>query len=295
MDLIDSYYETDQRDSFLLGEVERAEALLAEGEDEQAVLVLAALAEDAEEYVARNCPTTNELQWFSFPSIFERLCYRRVEDDPRELRDVGEPFDRLYADLGLALVRRGDYERATESLKRAVRWNPMGCGYRLDLAELFRTNGDVREWIALSFSVFERASDVRHLARAYANFALYFGQTGQPRLQAAALRCGNRLQTNDPVLAELTELASGTDADPEALTDEEASAALEAEGIPSGANAEVAICLLMCASDAAASGDRALATNLTLRARDLVGAKAAQALMALINEDDDDSEEDADA
>ena len=61
---------------------------------------------------------------------------------------------------------------------------------------------------------------------------------------------------------------------------------LQAEGLPSGANAEVAICLLMCASDAAASGDRDLATMLTVKARDLVGEPAAMALLALIREGD---------
>ena len=281
--------------SQLADDLLRAEGLMAAGEDEQAVILLASMAEDAEHYVEANCPTTETLQWFSFPSIFERLCYRRVEDDPRELRDVGEPLDRLYADLAFALVRRGDYERAAEALKRAVRWNPMGCGYRLDLAELCKTNGDIREWIALSYSVFERASDVRHLARAYANFAEYFGQTGQPRLEAAALRCGRRLALGDPLLTQLCDLTAGSEADPDAISDDEAAELLAAEGIPDGANAEVAICLLMCATDAAAAGDRNTATNLMLRARDLVGSAACKALMQLINEADADVAADAPA
>lgn len=89
-------------------ELNRAEGLLVNGEDQLAADLLARLAEDAEEYVDRNCPTTDELQWFSFPTIFERLAYRRVENDPRELRDVGEPLERLYGDLGFAEVRLGD-------------------------------------------------------------------------------------------------------------------------------------------------------------------------------------------
>ena len=66
-----------------------AESLLLQGQDELAQELLSRLAEDAEEYVDRNCPTTDELQWFSFPTLFERLAYRRVESDPRELRDQG--------------------------------------------------------------------------------------------------------------------------------------------------------------------------------------------------------------
>ena len=101
----------------LSDELLRAEGLLVQGQEELALELLVRLAEDAEEYVDRNCPTTDELQWFSFPTLFERLAYRRVERDPRELRDVGEPLDRLYADLALAYVHCGDYDAAAQALR----------------------------------------------------------------------------------------------------------------------------------------------------------------------------------
>lgn len=267
-------------------ELDAAEGLIAGGQADLAVELLERLAADAEEYVDRNCPTTDEVQWFSFPTIFERLCYRRVEKDPRELRDVGEPLDRLYADLAFALVNEGDYAAATEALRQAVRWNPMGCGYRLDLAELYRTNGDVDEYLALTFSVFERASDVRHLVRAFCNFARHFMDTGADSAAAAALRCARRLDWPDAVPEDLLERAKGTQADPDSLSDEQASSVLAENGLPDGANAEVALCMLMCATDSAASGDRTLATTLTVRARDLVGAPAVKALLELIRSTD---------
>lgn len=272
--------------TILVEDLLRAEGLLLQDEDEQARELLLRLAQDTEEYVDRNCPTTDELQWFSFPTLFERLLYRRVEGDPRELRDVGEPLDRLYADLALVDVRMGEYDHAIEALKQAVRWNPMECGYRLDLADLFRASGNVREWLALAFSVFDRASDVRHLARAYVVFATWFEQSGNAPAAAASLRAARRLDVADPVLAAALDRAKDTTCDPDTLTDEEASDILEAEGLPDGANAEVAICLLMCATDAAAEGDRDLAAMLTVRARDLVGEPAAMALVQLIREGD---------
>ena len=42
----------------------------------------------------------------------------------------------------------------------------------------------------------------------------------------------------------------------------------------------------MCAQDAAAAGERDVATNLTLRARDLVGEPAAMTLLQLIRDTD---------
>lgn len=263
-------------------EILRAEGYLMQDHDEQAVELLSRLAEDAEEYVDRNCPTTETLQWFAFPTIFDRLAYRRVEDDPRELRAIDEPLDRLYSDLALAYVKSGNYEMAIEALKQAIRWNPMDCGARLDLADLFRVTGDAQEYLALTYTVFERASDARHLARAFLTFANYFQVCEKPRTAAAALRAARKLDVADTALSAALDQAAGTERDPDGVTDEEATGLLAAEGLPDGANAEIAICLLMCATDAAAAGDRNAATTFTLRARDLVGEPAAMALLELI-------------
>lgn len=265
-----------------------AEALMIEGQNDEALSVLLGIAEDAEEYVDRNCPTTDEVQWFSFPTIFERLAYRRVEKDPRELRDVGEPMDRLYGDLALAAVHTGDYDIATNALKQAVRWNPMGCENRLNLADLFRMNGDINEYLALTYSVFERASDARHLARAFANFSEYFLVQQKPRTAAAALRAGRRLGVRERALDQALDQAAGTTHDPDLVGDDEARDLLAQEGLPDGANAEIAICLLMCATDAAQAGQQDVATNLTVRARDLVGEEASMALLRLIRQSDAD-------
>ena len=278
----------------LSDELLRAEGLLVQGQEEQALELLARLAEDAEEYVYGNCPTTDELQWFSFPTLFERLAYRRVEGDPRELRDVGEPLDRLYADLALAYVHCGDYDSAAVALRQAVRWNPMGCEHRLNLADLCRISGDLREHLALSYSVFERASEASHLVRAYLNFADYFRAAENPRAAAACLHVARSIDDGDDARVAALDLASGTDADPAGMTDEQAEEILTAEGLPDGANADIAVCLLMCAGDAAAMGDRNVATNLTIRARDLVGEKACMALLELIHSSDEVEGEEAD-
>ncbi len=271
----------------LTEELERAEGLLLQGEGALAGDLLARLADDAEAYVDANCPTTDELQWFAFPTLFERLAYRRVEDDPRELRDVGEPLGRLYSDLALARVHAEDYDGAAAALKAAVRWNPMDCAARLNLADLCRASGDVQEYLALTYSVFERASEATHLARAFVNFAGWFQATEKPRVAAAALRAARNLDVRDGVLAAALDQASGTDRDPDLVTDSEATELLAAEGLPDGANAEIAVCLLMCAGDAASAGARDLAANLALRARDLVGEAAVEALLALIRETDE--------
>ena len=271
----------------LTEEIERAEGLLLQDQAEQAEELLARLADDAEAYVDANCPTTDELQWFAFPTLFDRLAYRRVERDPRELRDVGEPLARLYADLALARVRAEDYEGASAALRAAIRWNPMDCASRLNLADLCRISGDTQEYLALTYSVFERASDARHLARAFVNFSGWFASSDKPRVAAAALRAARALGVTDATLDAALEQAAGTERDPDLVDDAQMEELLAAEGLPDGANAEIAVCLLMCAGDAAAVGARDVATSLTLRARDLVGEPAARALLELIHQSDE--------
>lgn len=281
--------------SQLADELDAAEGLIASGELEYALELLERLASDAEEYVNSNCQTTDEDQWFSFPTPFELLAYRRIEADPRTLHDMGEPLDRLYADYALALTSDGDYAAATRALAQAVRWNPMGCGYRLDLGELYRVDGNMDEYLALSFSVFERASDVRHLIRAYCNFARYYASLGEAQKSAACLRAAQKFDFPDSVLDSLVSDAAGADNDPARLSDEEAAQLLAEDQIPFGANAEIAACLLICAMNAGAENDRNLATMLTVRARDLIGSNAVKALLQTIRETEAEANTDANA
>ena len=74
-----------------------------------------------------------------------------------------------YADLAYIYIQRHEYESARDALKQAVRWNPMNCAHRLNLAEVFRALGDTQEWAALSASVLDRATTPQALARAFAN------------------------------------------------------------------------------------------------------------------------------
>lgn len=267
-------------------DIDYAEGLLAEGELDAARMLLEDLATEVGEYTDAACVATESRQWFSFADPFERLAYRRVERDPRELTQVEVPLDRLYADLGYAYVQKGELESARDALKQAVRWNPMNCAHRLNLAEVFRALGNIREWAALSASVLERAATPLALARAFANLGLYFLSVDKPVAAEGCRRASLRACADG---ADIAALAARLDEEHPGLADRsdgEVDAAVEAEGLATGANAEVAVCLLMCATDAAVGGDRDEATRLTLLARDLIGAPACEALIRLIRESD---------
>lgn len=266
-------------------DIDYAEDLLAEGELETARVLLEELAAEAGEYADTACIATDARQWFSFASPFERLAYRRVERDPRELTQLEAPFDRLYAALAYVYIQKGEYESARDALKQAVRWNPMNCAHRLNLAEVFRALGNTQEWAALSASVLERAATPQALARAFANLGQFFLTVEKPLAAEGCRRAAIRACADDPAATALAAQIDGEHPELADRSDAEVNGAVEAEGLATGANAEIAVCLLMCATDAA-EGDRNEATRLTLLARDLIGAPACEALIRLIRESD---------
>lgn len=264
-----------------------AENFLAQGDTDRALPYLQDLRDAAEDYIAVACPTTDDTQYFSFADEFSWLAYRRVENDPRRLVPAPLPFDHLYADLGYAYIRQNEYTLARDALMQAVRWDPMNCAHRLNLAEVFHALGNAQEWAALSHSVLERASDPVSAARAYANLGCFFlDEDANIGAAAGCAREALRLAEHDALAEHLAERVVIEHPEAAELSDAEARGALEAAGVPAEPNAEMAICLIMCATDAAAQGKTDEATRFTIRARDLVGAPAAKALIQLVREAD---------
>ena len=271
-----------------LEDIQYAENYLAQDDLSTATPLLERLVELAEDYVDAECQTTDKKQFFSFDSPFERLAYRRVEKDPRELVQVEVPFDRLYSDLAFAYIRQQDYVSARNALMQAVRWDPMNCTYRLDLAELFRALDDKQEWGSLSFSVLERASDGKSAARAYCNMGRYFLEPDFENLAASVgcARLAQRLAPNDPHTERLMNRLTNDYPESADMTDDHVMSELSLQGVPTSPSADIAVCLVMCATDAAAAGNKQEATRLTVRARDLVGEDACAALIKLVRESD---------
>lgn len=270
---------------FNMEQLERIEGYLANDQIGEIAPAVEGMVADMEAYIDENCVTTDEVQYFSFASPFEKLTYRRVENDPRTLKDAPVPFDRAYADYAFCLVRQNDHEKAAEQLKQAVRWNPMNCAHRLDLAAVLLQTGDYEEHLKLSYSVFARASKAVHLVRAYLNFYDYFARCGQYDTAAACVKCAMRLAPQDKrVVNAVTELAAQHQCDPNEQTDELTESLLEAQGIPEGANVEVVLSALLLADISAAQGDMKTCQDMAQVAVDLVGQKKAMALAEIVRE-----------
>lgn len=274
-------------------DIEYAETYLAAGDISTASQMLERYLELVEDYIAEMCQATDEVQYFSFQDSFERLCYARVEHDPRRIVAVPAPFDRLYSDVAYVCIQQQDYERARDALVQAVRWNPMNCKYRLDLAEIFRALGDIQEWAALSNSVLERASDGRVAARAYSNLGQLFIDQDNAVAASGCARLAVRLAPADARTVALMDRLAKEHPEVAKDSDDHVLGELSIQGIPTSPSADVAICLLICASDAATAGDRAQAAEYTARANGLIGKEACSTLIKMIREADNEGGADA--
>lgn len=270
---------------FTTEQLERAESYLADAKYDHILPAFEGLVADMETYIDENCPTSETVQWFSFDSAFELLTYRRVENDPRELKAAERPFARAYADLAFCQISLGNYEAAAENLKKAVRWNPMNCSYRLNLAGVLQRLGDYEEFLRMTYSVFARASHSTHLVRAYANFADYFVNCEQFETAAACVKCGLRLNEQDKHLQEkAATLRDEHQCDPAAQTDELTESLLDEQGIPEGANVEVVLSALLLADISAARSDMQTCADMAQIAVDLVGQERATALAHMVSD-----------
>lgn len=268
---------------FTIEQLERCEGYLAQGAYDQILPRLQDMAGDAQAFIDETYEPSDKVQWFSFSSQFELLTYKRVEDDPREIRPADAPFDRLFADLGFCLMRLERYEEATEGLKQAVRWNPMECAHRLNLASALAQAGDYEEYLRMTYSVFDRASHSQHLARAYENFAGYFIDCEQPDTAAACVKCGLALVPDDERLTRIGDgLARNHQRDWREQPDDLTESLLGAQGIPTGANVEVAISALLLADISAANGDAQTADDMNAIVVDLMGPDRAVTLARMV-------------
>ncbi len=280
---------------FTNDQLAQIEGYLANDQTSEILPALEGLVADMEAYIDENCVATDDVQYFSFDSAFEKLVYRRIEDDPRTLEPAPRSFARAYSDFAFCLMRQNDFEGAASALKQAIRWNPVNCAYRLDLAAILTRLGDYEEFLKLSFSVFARSYSASHLVRAYLNFAAYFEKCGQYETAAACVKCAKRLNPDHPrVVNAASGLALDHQCNPDDQSDELTRSLLAAQGIPEGANVEVVLCALLFADISAAQGDMQTCKDMAQIAVGLVGQQKAMELAQIVREQGEENYPDSD-
>ena len=133
----------------------------------------------------------------------------------------------------------------------------------------------------------------RVAARAYSNLGQLFIDQDNAAAASGCARLAVRLAPADARTVALMDRLAKEHPEVAQDSDDHVLGELSVQGIPTSPSADVAICLLICASDAAAAGDRALAAEYTARANGLIGKEACSALIKMIREADNEGGADA--
>ena len=113
-------------------------------------------------------------EYHTFNSPIEELIYRYFHKPEKDLRQAPEPFSELYFNLGCVLFELKNFAEADEALKKAARWNPIDPQISFEHAEIFKQNGDMKEFYKRTLNVFPHAYKSEHVARCYRNLGYYF-------------------------------------------------------------------------------------------------------------------------
>ncbi len=114
-----------------------------------------------------------EKKWFSFRNPFEYHMYR--EFYPNDTQFDRAPFDfsgylTLY---GFVLIEQQNVPEAEAVLKRAIKFNPMACEPRFELAELYKLAHDRRHLLTLMQETMRYCTTADRIGRVLANMGYY--------------------------------------------------------------------------------------------------------------------------
>lgn len=265
-------------------QLKQAESFIENNKIQEILPVFEGMASDIDKAEQNQYQSSDTQQFFCFETTLEKLIYKKVENDTRELIDISEPFDKVYSDLAFCYIQLQNYEKAREALAKAIRWNPMNCSYRLNLAELYRVAEMPEEWLGLSYSVFDRAYKPEHLVKAYMNFVPYMINLQKISTAAALIQAAHELLPDDLSVKKAAEALIDAGSNPYTLDSDVAHQLLEEMQIPEGANATVIITALICSEQAQEQDNLELVDYFERIANRLASEKTVETLRALVED-----------
>lgn len=177
-----------KEDAVLEEELERFSSLMCKGEYENALSVIAPLAEKADEMVANGIFQDDKVnEYYCFNELFEEVLYYAKTDTEKSIRHPSFPFATIYLYYGSVLIDLRRYEEATTALEKAVRWNPSSADFIFELAETWKYRGNHDKFLELTIKAFDIAFTPATVARCYRNLGFYFSEKRQWNMAAGCI------------------------------------------------------------------------------------------------------------
>ena len=146
-----------------------ARELLNSGKKEETAMALRALTSKCEECFGSG----SKLNYFSFRNPFEYHLYRMLYPGQSNIERAPYDFAMYCTIYGYTLVELNKLDEAVEALEQAIRFNPVSCDVRFELAEVYKLKREPDKLLAVIKDMFPIASSTYALSRIYADLGFY--------------------------------------------------------------------------------------------------------------------------
>lgn len=127
------------------------------------------LAEELYSKITEGFPESDTSKFVSLRNTFEDNLYQIVFKPEKTLNRTPFDFARMISSYGYILVEYRELEKAEEVLKKAIEYNPVDCGPKFELAEIYKLQKDKDKIIEITKDTLKVASSPASIARCYTN------------------------------------------------------------------------------------------------------------------------------
>ena len=100
------------------------------------------LAEELYSKITEGFTESDTTKFVSLRNSFEDNLYQIVFKPEKTLNRTPFDFSRMITAYGYILVEYREFEKAVEVLKKAIEYNPVDCGPKFELAEIYKLQKD---------------------------------------------------------------------------------------------------------------------------------------------------------
>ncbi len=127
------------------------------------------LAEELYSKITEGFVENETSKFVSLRNTFEDNLYQIVFKPEKTLNRAPFDFARMISAYGYILVEYKELEKAEEVLKKAIEYNPVDCGPKFELAEIYKLQKNKDKIIEITKDTLKVASSPASIARCYTN------------------------------------------------------------------------------------------------------------------------------
>ncbi len=230
--------------------------------------------------------------YFRFDNYLEDVLCRNLFDTKKNIHRLPRKLPKLYAVYGSLLFELKRYDEAKDALIQGLIFNPVSVWPMFELGEIFKLEKNFDQYLRTTARALSCAYESGAIARAYRNYAYYYGEQEKYDIAVALLITSNHYDNSTAAQSELFYIMQKSDGKLQLPDSDEINRILKQEDIQIGPSKMVMDILVRIVRDALQDKDRDNARYYLAIAYDLTGDEKLLALAESLGPDDADNEYD---